>query len=191
MDHKLIDSNVTETNYNQLMSILYDERDDNEDRDKLKDRKDNTSDSALIIDVESIIAALDVLGKAGNIPAALTLLRLSVELIVSQRNELEDDDCHNRRNELRRIYKTIFSLLGHTYNKRAGSTYHTKLIIHILQHHMLDVAHMAPSVEIYHAAINALGKIGELPLFSSCVRMRQKKSASRKPFIHFTRGPFW
>jgi pentatricopeptide repeat protein len=162
MDHKLIDSNVTETNYNQLMSILYDERHDDEDRDKFKDRKDNTSDNALIVDVESIIATLDVLGKGGNIPAALTLLRLSVELIVSQQNEIkEDDNGHNRRNELRHIYKAIFSLLGHTYNKRTGSTYHTKLIIHILRHHMLDVAHMAPSVEIYHAAINALGKIGE------------------------------
>ena len=174
-DRKLIENqpNVTEINYHQLMSILYDARDDDEDRDKLKVdktihkriRKDDTTlDNTLIIDVESIIATLDVLGKANNVPAALTLFRLSVELIVAQRNidtGEEDQDCQNIRNELRRIYKAIFSLLGHTYNKQTGSTYHTKLIVHILHHHMLEVAHMAASVEIYHAAINALGKIGE------------------------------
>ena len=190
-DRKLIENkpNVTEINYHQLKSILYDARDDDdEDRDKLKVDKtihkrirkdDTTSDNTIIIDVESIIATLDVLGKANNVPAALNLLRLSVELIVAQQiidKGEEDEDCQNVRNELRRIYKAIFSLLGHTYNKQTGSTYHTKLIAHILHHHMLDVAHMAASGEIYHAAINALGKIGEYDQILEIINTMEEQS---------------
>lgn len=173
-DRKLIENqpNVTEIHYHQLMSILYDARDDDDDQDRdnlkvdktihkrIRNNDDTTSsDNTIIIDVESIITTLEVLGKASKVPAALNLLRLSVECIVAQRNI---EDCQTRRNDLRRIYKAIFSLLGHTYNKREGSTYHTKLIVHILRHHMLEVAHIiSPRVEIYHAAINALSKIGE------------------------------
>lgn len=195
-DRKLIENqpNVTEINYRQLMSILYDARDDDEDRDKLKlkvdktihkrIKKDNTTlDNTIIIDVESIIGTLEVLGKASNVPAALNLLRLSVDLIVAQRNidtEEKDEDCQNRRNELRRIYKAIFSLLGHTYNKRSGSTYHTKLIVHILRHHMLEVAHIvSPSVEIYHAAINALGKIGEYDQIIEIINEMEEQSFNK------------
>ncbi len=135
-----------------------------------------TSDGILVIDGESIIVTMEVFGKARNVPMAMILLRLVVEgvchnrlfrdraLLSGERSELHRMEDDSDRNELRRIYKSAFSLLGYTYEKQGGSTYHAPMVEHLLYHHMPRVAQIQPEAEIYYAAINALGKVGECDL---------------------------
>jgi len=210
-------SNVAVSYYRQLLDILY--NDNNMDgvvavddygciivrREEVGDEEECTPSSenddavVVIIDGESIVATMEVLGKARDIPAAVKLLRLSVEGMRRNRKRRRRDDDRTppmsssssssssgegssepveRRleddgdgNELSRIYKAAFSLLGHAHDEkkqRGGSTSATycttRLIMHLLRYHMPHIARLKPGAEIYHAAINALGKIGEYDL---------------------------
>ena len=149
------------------------------DVDRTKSTLDDNNDTR-IMDGKSIVAALEVLRKAYNIPAALRLLRLSVETMQynhkvrtyraqqQQVEEVEEDAAHDK-NEARRVYKAIFSLLGHASqsSKTGVANYSPLLIKHLLHHHMPVVATISPTKETYHAAINALGRFGECDLILS------------------------
>ncbi|KAL7539288.1 hypothetical protein ACHAXR_012571 [Thalassiosira sp. AJA248-18] len=129
------------------------------------DTRTVTLDDTLIIDGKSTVAALDVLRKNRNLPVALHLLRLSVEGAHYNRKmrQLLAPENENDCNELRRVYKAMFSLLGHTNQQQEGSSY-PRLIIYLLRHHMSKTAQIQPGSEMYHAAINTLGKFGECGL---------------------------
>lgn len=146
-------------------------------------------DDSLIIDGKSIVAAMEVLRKARDVPAAVRLLGSSAEAASRNRrlrrelarvggNErllsLEDD---NDKNELRRVYKSSISLLGSVGQRREGSN-PARLVLHLLRHHMPNVAHIRPGSEMYHAAINALGKLGEFDAILDLLREMERSRES-------------
>ena len=177
--------------YESLVNILQKR---NEDYDGCTSKDDGIR----IIDEKSIIATMEVLRKARNVPVALQLLKLTVDAVqYNQANrkriyqhqtreqdsdssiqsvlsghlylegkEEEEEEEDGNKNELRRVYKSMISLLGNTHQQEGSSpnNYSPRLIMYILHHHMPDNSKIQPGAEIYHAAINGLGRSGQRDL---------------------------
>lgn len=131
-----------------------------------------------IIDGKSIVATMEVLRKTNNVIVALHLLRLSVEAV--QHNQVYRKDVYDKimgkhddvnkqlkeddrdKNELRRIYKAVISLLGHCCNKgqvgESSTHYSPRIIMYLLREHMPKISKLQPTSEIMHASINSLGR---------------------------------
>ena len=119
--------------------------------------------------------------KAYNVPvvvAAFELLRLTVAAV--QHNQevpnVDEEIVKDDKNELRRVYKAVISLLGHT-SKRLESS--SRLILYILHHHMPQVSKLNPGAEIYHAAINSLGKAGQCSALLDILEEMEQSSNSQ------------
>lgn len=160
-----------DTSYQQLLDILQGKELSNTIFGSVEKR---TFGSTLIIDGQSIVATMEILGKAYHVPAALHLLRLAVDgarhnhlyrneqhLPRHENLDIPHRDDNGDKNELRQVYRSTISLLGHSHNRQNGTNHSSRLIMHLLHHHMPKIAQIQPGTEIYHAAINALGKIGE------------------------------
>jgi pentatricopeptide repeat protein len=160
----------SDMSYQQLLDILQGKQLNNSIFNNVEN---GTLDDTLIIDGQSMVATMDILGKAYHVPAALHLLRLAVDGVCQNRVHrnkqqsrqenleiLQHEDISDK-NELRQVYRATISLLGHAHNRPSGTKHSSRLILHLLDDHMPNIAHIPPGAEIYHAAINALGKIGE------------------------------
>ncbi len=162
---------VSYMDYQQLLDILQGGALTNTIFDNVEE---GTFDDILIIDGQSIVATLEVMGKARHVPAALNLLRLAVNGVRHNQmhrnkqlqSQTENNDILHRqdmgdKNELRQVYRATISLLGHAHNRQSGTKQSSSLVMHLLHHHIPKIGQIQPGTEIYHAAINALGKIGE------------------------------
>ncbi|KAL3817088.1 hypothetical protein ACHAXA_009919 [Cyclostephanos tholiformis] len=180
-----VEGTTRDYSYEQLLDILYKGGGHHMDMDgividnfirSIEAGNGTTSDGILDIDGESIIATMEVFGKARNVPMSMNLLRLAVGGVRHNRQlrdqappsggrfELDRIEDDRDRNELRRIYKAAFSLLGYTHERELGSTYCAHMVEHLLHSHMPRIAQIQPEAEIYYAAINALGKVGQYDL---------------------------
>ena len=113
-------------------------------------------------------------GRQVTFNSALNLLRLAVNGVrhnqLYRKKQLQSQNENNDillredmgdKNELRQVYRATISLLGHAHNRQSGTKQSSSLIMYLLHHHMPKIGQIQPGTEIYHAAINALGKIGE------------------------------
>lgn len=161
----------SDMSYQQLLDILQGKEFSNSIFNNVQN---GSLDETLIIDGQSMVATMDILGKAYHVPAALQLLRLAVDGVCQNRvyrnRQLQSqkeslDISHHEdtsdKNELRQVYRAIISLLGNAHKRERGTKHSARLIMHLLHDHMQSIALIQPGAEIYHAAINALGKIGE------------------------------
>lgn len=166
--------------FDELVGILYEDEDDKTQSIEEHMNGNNIHEESLVIvDAKSISSTLEVLRNARNVPAAVHLLKRSVDGVLhnrqvhkiqQQRSNGERIDSSDNlldigKNELRQIYKAIISLLGHTQNnattisKKQSTS--SQLLLHLLNHHMPNVAKIKPELEIYHAVLNSLGRCGE------------------------------
>lgn len=146
-----------ELSYEVAVDILLGER---YEGSAVRNARDASAANKLMTDGKSIVATLEVLRKACNVPAALHILRMAVDGVHHNRlHRFQDGDGGD---ELYRVYKAVFSLLGNTHKRQgeAARTTAARLILYLLHEHMPNVTLIRPREEIYHAAINALGKIG-------------------------------
>jgi pentatricopeptide repeat protein len=148
--------------YEQLLSFLY--------KESISNSTNREIDELLIIDGRFITSVIDMIRDSPNaIATALQVLKLCVDGVIQNRQiyyadgKISDDD----NSELRQIYKATISLLGHSskmpslQNKSKDSSIPSRLMLHLLHHHMPKVAEIRPETEIYHAVLNALGRCGE------------------------------
>lgn len=111
----------------------------------------------VVVDGECIVATMEVLRRSGSssrVYLALKLLRLSVLYSARNRNYqsgIQDDG------QIRRIYKSVISLLGDNTDDGAKKS---ELILHLLHTHMPKQAGVQPGIEVFHASISSLGKLG-------------------------------
>lgn len=149
--HLTISSNETsmmcdesEWSYSRLLNILY--------------QGTNMCDAGLplVIDGKSISMTIEVLCKANNISAATLLLKRSVDGVLYNRqlNYHTDDN-----NELCTVYKAVLSMLGRVQSSSACAD-NSKFTLHLLQEHIRNVACIQPGLQLYHAALNSLGRQG-------------------------------
>lgn len=165
--HLTISSNETsmmcdesEWSYSRLLNILYQDT-----------NSPILSDAGLplVIDGKSISMTIEVLCKASNnISAATLLLKRSVDGVLYNR-QLRNDKYHtDDNNELCIVYKALLSMLGrvqpqsssHCADKRHQNEVYSNCTLHLLQEHIRDVACIQPGLQLYHAALNSLGRQG-------------------------------
>ena len=164
VSHKLIEADDVDCSYDSLLGIL------NHEEYHLKEH------DIQIVDGKSIVAILEVLRKAYIVPtAALELLRLTAVAVQHNQEVLHIDEeiLRDDKNELRRVYKAVISLLGHTSKRLVSSS---RLILYILHHHMPEVSKLKPGAEIYHAAINSLGKAGQCSVILDILEEMEQSS---------------
>ena len=182
----------SELSYEEILGIL---------DARLAENKSTQNDktplhSLHIIDGKSIVATMEVFKKAKDVPAAMHLLRLSVNslihnqtlrkrmvqekgLILTGDNSNDNDlqEAEKEKSELRRVYKAVFSLLGHSSQRRRDSC-SPRLIMYLLHRHMPDIAKIQPGSEAYHAAMNALGKFGAFDLIVELLEQMELTSTT-------------
>ena len=169
--HKLIEVDDADCSYDSLLRIL-----------NYEECNSDKHDDIHIVDGKTIVATLEILRKVYNAPAAaaLELLRLTVDAV--QHNQevphIDEGILRDDKNELRRVYKSVVSLLGHT-SKRLESSCSSRLILYILHHHMPEVSKLYPGAEIYHAAINSLGKAGQCSALLDILEEMEQSSNSK------------
>jgi len=169
VSHELIEDDDVDCSYDSLLGIL-----------NYEECYSKKHDDIQIVDGKSIVAVFEVLRKANNVPAALEILRLTADAVQHNQEVLHIDEeiLRDDKNELRRVYKAVISLLGHT-SKRLESSCSSRLILYILQYHMPEVSKLKPGSEIYHAAINSLGKAGQCSALLDILEEMEQSSNSQ------------
>ena len=158
-------SDENEWTYEQLIDILH--QDAHNGDGVLFD-----AELPVVIDGKSISMAIEVLGKARNISAAILLLKKAVDGVISNRKLHEElfpelnGDGENDNNELCTVYKSIMSMLGRAQpqssrKRRQSSEVYSHFTLYLLRHHIPKVAQIQPGLQIYHAVFNALGRHGK------------------------------
>lgn len=161
------DDDEIEWSYEQLVDILH------------QDTRILSNDAAelLVIDGKSTSMAIEVLCRARNVSAAMILLKRSVDGVIYNRKLREKykeqtsvfwQGEENDNNELTTIYKSILSLLGRAQSlstssyaeRQQASVAYSNLTLHLLRDHITLVAQIQPGLQIYHAALNTLGRHG-------------------------------
>ena len=160
-------NNEIEWSYEQLIDILY------------RDNEMILSDAEplpFVIDGKSISMTIEVLCRTRNIYAAMILLKRSVDGVIFNRKLREKYNNHtgvfcydeeSDNNELTTIYKSMFSMLGRVQSqsqknaeRKRPSAVYSNLTLHLLCDHIPSVAQIQPGLQLYHAALNALGRHG-------------------------------
>lgn len=138
--------------YEALLDILYN------DVDQTK-----YGDDIIVIDGRFLTSILDRLRKSSNIIAiAMYLLKLTVDAVKHNRQILLDivhEITNQDDNELRKVYKAVFSLFSSTSN--ASDMRNGRIILHLMYEHLPSVANINPGTELCHAVLNALGRCAE------------------------------
>ena len=165
----VIPNDCASLSYEVLLNILY-EYGENVKLAEMPGRIEET----VIIDGKFLTLVIDRVRSSCNaIPIALCLLRLSAHWMqhncrIRRRFETDDQTFIERRlqpegvkdlNGLRQIYKAVVSLLGQSNN--VSDNIAGRLILHLLHEHMPMVTQIEPEPEIYHAALNSLGRRGK------------------------------
>ena len=134
----------SEWSYSRLLNILY------QDTNSLV-----LSDAGppLVIDGKSISMTIEVLCKANNISAATFLLKRSVDGVLYNR-QLHGKNHTGDNNELCTVYKAVLAMLGRVQPQSS------KFTLHLLQEHIRNVACIQPGLQLYHTALNSLGRQG-------------------------------
>ena len=147
-----------EWSYEQLIDILY------RDNGILSD----TELLPVVIDGKSISMTIEVLCRTRNVYAAMMLLKRSVDAVIYNRKLREKYENHTSvfwhdeesdNNELTTVYKSILSMLGRVQSQSTSSAVYSNLTLHLLDH-IPAVAKIQPGLQLYHAALNALGRHG-------------------------------
>eukprot|EP00956_Cyclotella_meneghiniana_P025589 scaffold53590_cov95-Cyclotella_meneghiniana.AAC.1 len=179
--------------YEASLNILY-EHDENVKIANMPGRIEET----LIVDGKFLTSVIDRVRSSCNaIPIALCILRLSVHWVqhncrIRSRFKTEDQSFTEHRlksegvkdlNAIRQIYKAVVSLLGQSNN--VSDNVASRLILHFLHKHMPMVTQIEPEPEIYHAALNSLGRRGEsnelLNLLEGMERSYKTRSCNKYP----------
>eukprot|EP00985_Skeletonema_marinoi_P009494 scaffold4410_cov127-Skeletonema_marinoi.AAC.8 len=154
-----------EWSYEQLVDILY------RDNGVISDAE------PVVIDGKSTSMAIEVLCRARNVSAAMILLKRSVDGVIYNRQLREKcqeqtsalwQDEESDNNELCTIYKSILSMLGRAQSQSTSSyaerqqtsAVYSSLTLHLLREHIPSVAQIQPGLQLYHAALNSLGRHG-------------------------------
>lgn len=156
-----------EWSYDQLVDILYQEK---------GMMILSGAEVPIVIDGKSTSMAVEVLCKARNVPAAMLLLKRSVDGVIYNRKlrECQEQttvywqDEENDNNELCTVYKSVLSMLGRTHSqskssyaeRRQQSALYSNLTLHLLRDHITSVAQIQPGLALYHATLNSLGRHG-------------------------------
>lgn len=157
----------TDCSYEQLVDILHRDTGILSDEDA----------GQLVIDGKSTSMAIEVLCRARNVSAAMMLLKRSVDGVIYNRKLREKckeqpsvfwQGEENDNNELTTIYKSILSLLGRAQSlstssyveRQQASVVYSNLTLYLLRDHITQVAQIQPGLQIYHAALNTLGRHG-------------------------------
>lgn len=138
--------------YESLLGILYSDLD-----------QTRYGGDIIIIDGRFLTSILDCLRKSCNsIPIAMHLLNLSVGAAIHNRQVALDtvrEITKQDDNELRKMYKAVFSLFSSSNNR--SDLRNSRLVLHLFYEHLPSVAQVKPETEVCHAVLNALGRCGE------------------------------
>ncbi len=180
-----------ELSYEQLVDILY------------QDNGMVLSDAEVpvVIDGKSTTMIIEVLCKAKtrNVRAAMMLLKRSVDGVIYNRQLREKclgqtivhlQDEENDNNELCTVYKAILSMLGRMQSqsmssyaeRRQQNAVYSNLILHLLCEHIPSVAQIQPGLQLYHAALNALGRHGAHEAISSLLNDMKDPTPDRMAY---------
>jgi len=187
--HIIIDDE-TELSYEELVGILY-----QDNGIALPDAEE----MPVVIDGKSTAMIIEVLCKARSIRAAMMLLKRFVDGVIYNRKFREKcrgqtivcwQDEENDNNELCTVYKAVLSMLGRTQSqsmssfaeRRQQNALYSNLTLHLLRNHLPSVAQIQPGLQLYHAALNSLGRHGSHEAISSLLNDMKDPTPDRMAY---------